>query len=172
MPRLIARIAATSIALALLAGPAAAQQAPAQPAQPSANHMALATEVAVNSGLTRSFDSVIAPLMDELKKMQVARPEIKKDLEEVAEMLKPELELQKKRMVTATARAFATHMTEAELRDVVAFFKSPAGRKYVEKQPPVFEEIMREMTNWQREVEEYVMIRAQAEMAKRGHPLN
>lgn len=169
MTRLASRLAAASVALALLAGAAAAQTAPAQP---SASHLALATEVAVNSGITRSFDSVTAPLLEELRQMQVARPEIKKDLEEVVEMLKPEMELQKKRMVTATGRAFAAHMTEAELRDVATFFKSPVGRKYVEKQPPIFDDIMREMTNWSREVEEYVLIRAKAEMQKRGHPLN
>jgi hypothetical protein len=169
MTRLVSRLAAASLGLALLAGAAVAQ---VPPAQPSANHMALATEVAMNSGLTRSFDSVTAPLLDDLRQMQVARPEIKKDLEEVVEILKPEMEMQKKRMVTATARSFATHMTEAELRDIVAFFKSPAGRKYVEKQPPVFEDIMREMQTWSQEVEEYVLVRAKAEMQKRGHSLN
>ncbi|HEX2555568.1 MAG TPA: DUF2059 domain-containing protein [Microvirga sp.] len=169
MTRLLCRLAAPSLALALFAGAALAQTAPAQP---SASHMALATEVALGSGIPRSFDSVITPLLDELRQMQVARPEIKKDLEDVVEMLKPEMELQKRRMVTATARAFATHMTEAELRDVAAFFKSPAGRKYVEKQPQVFDDIMKEMATWAREVEEYVLVRAKAEMQKRGHPLN
>ncbi len=169
MTRPASRLAAASVALTLLAGTAVAQPALAQP---SPSHMALATEVALNSGLTRSFDSVTAPLLEELRQMQVARPEIKKDLEEVVELLKPEMELHKKRMVNTTARAFATHMTEAELRDVVAFFKSPAGRKYVERQPPVFDDIMREMSTWAREVEEYVIVRAKAEMQKRGHPLN
>ena len=169
MTRLVSRLAAASVGLALLAGAAVAQT---PPAQPNANHMALATEVALSSGITRSFDSVTVPLLEELRQMQVARPEIKKDLEEVVELLKPEMELQKKRMVATTARAFANHMTEAELKDVVAFFKSPAGRKYVEKQPPVFDQIMKDLGAWSREVEEYVLIRSRAEMAKRGHQLN
>ncbi len=168
MTRFVSRLAATPFALMLLAGTGFAQPAGTQP---SAAHMALATEVALNSGITRSFDSVTEPLLEELRKMPVARPEIKKDLDAVVEMLKPELELQKKRMVTSTAAAFARNMTEAELRDIVAFFKSPVGRKYVDKQPAVFDDIMREMTKWSQEVEEYVLVRAKAEMQKRGHPL-
>ena len=169
MTRLVSRLAAASLGLALLAGTAVAQT---PPAQPSPSHMALATEVAMNSGITRSFDAVTAPLLEDLRQMQVAKPEIKKDLEEVVELLKPEMEMQKKRMVNSTTRAFATHMTEAELREIAAFFKSPAGKKYVDKQPPVFDDIMREMQAWSQEVEEYVLVRAKAEMQKRGHNLN
>ena len=48
--------------------------------------------------------------------MNVTRPEIKQDLDKVVERLRPEMELQKQQMINATARVFASRMTEPELR--------------------------------------------------------
>ena len=39
--------------------------------------------------------------------MNVTRPEIKKDLDQVVEVLRPEMELQKQQMVAAAARVYA-----------------------------------------------------------------
>jgi hypothetical protein len=167
MIRSASRFAATSVALLMLAGAALAQQ----PAQPSASHLALAREVAVGSGMTRSFDAILEPLLDQLQQMNVTRPEIKKDLDEVAQGLKPELEQQKQLMVDAAARVFANRMTEAELKDIATFFKSPSGMKYVQSQPVILDDIVREMATWTQNVAEFIMIRARAEMQKRGHEL-
>ncbi len=62
-------------------------------------------------------------------------------------------------------------MSEAELKELAAFFKSPIGLKYVQTQPKVLDDIVKEMATWSQTVSEYVIIRARAEMAKRGHQL-
>ncbi len=165
MIRTASRCAATVVALALLTGSALAQ------AQPSAAHMAAAREVVISSGMGRSFDTITEPMLVQLQQMNVTRPEIKKDLDQVVEGLKPEMELQKQQMVTAAAAVYARIMSEAELKELERFFKSPVGRKYVETQPAVLDDIVKEMANWSRTVSEYVMVRARAEMGKRGHQL-
>jgi hypothetical protein len=159
-----------------MTGTALAQQPAAQPAQPAAaqpspSHLAAATEVVINSGVASSFEGLTDPLLDDLRKMQVARADIRKDLNEVADMLKPELELQKRRMMNTTARVYASHFTEAELKELAVFFKSPIGKRYVETQLKATEELVQEITKWNKEVAEYVFVRAKAEMTKRGHPL-
>jgi hypothetical protein len=167
MIRSASRFAATSVALLMLAGTALAQQ----PAEPSASHLALARDVAIGSGMTRSFDAISGPLLEQLRQMNVTRPEIKQDLDQVVESLKPEIEMQKQIMVTAAAKVFANRMTEAELKDIANFFKSPSGVKYVQSQPVILDDIVKEMATWTQNVAEYVMIRARAEMKKRGHDL-
>jgi hypothetical protein len=167
MIRSASRFVATSLALFMLAGTAVAQQ----PAQPSAGHLALARDVAVGSGMTRSFDAIVEPLLEQLQQMNVTRPEIKQDLDQVVEGLKPEMEQQKQLMINAAARVFATRMTEAELKDVSNFFKSPSGLKYVQSQPIILDDIVKELATWTQNVAEYIMIRARAEMKKRGHEL-
>lgn len=166
MIRSASHLAATSVALFMLASPVFAQ------AQPSPSHLAVAREVATGSGMTRSFDAIVDPLLAQLQQMNVTRPEVQQDLDQVVAMLRPEVVQQKEKMVDAAAKAFAGRLSEAELKDIAAFYKSPAGIKYVETQPVILDEIVRELATWTQNVSEYVMIRARAEMSKRGHQLN
>jgi hypothetical protein len=159
------RLAATSVALFMLASPVLAQT------QPSAAHLALAREVAVSSGMTRSFDAMVEPFLDQLQQMNVTRPEIKQDLTQVVAQLRPELEQQKQKMVDNAARAFATRLSEAELKDIAAFYKSPAGVKYVQVQPGVLDDVVRDLAVWTQQTGQFVMTRAREEMGKRGHQL-
>lgn len=165
MIRTASRLTATSVALFMLASPAFAQQ------QPSASHLAAARDVAVSSGMTRSFDAMSAPLLLQLQQMNVTRPEIKSDLDQVVELLRPEVEQQKQLMIDSAARTFASRMTEAELKDVANFYKSPAGVKYVQMQPAVLDEVVRDLAVWTQRVSEFIMTRAREEMGKRGHQL-
>jgi len=170
MNRFVCFLASSAVTVALFASGALAQQTAAQPpATPS--HLAAAREVAVSSGMVRSFDAITEPLLTSLQQMNVTRPEIKQDLDEVVKQLRPEIDLQKQQMITATARIFASRMSEQDLRDIANFFKSPAGLKYVQTQPVILDDIVKELATWTQTVSEYVMIRARAEMAKRGHQL-
>src|SRR5690606_6124662 len=117
------------------------------------------------------FDAMTEPFLDQLKQMNVTRPEIRKDLDEVAAMLRPEIELQKEKMLDTAARIFAARLSESELKEIAEFYRSPTGQKYVEAQPLLLDEIVRELATWTQNVSEYVMIRARAEMGKRGHQL-
>ncbi len=159
------RCAVVALALAVLPGSALAQ------AQPSANHLAIARDVVVSSGMVRSFDTITEPMLAQLQQMNVTRPEIKKDLDQVVESLKPEMELQKQQMVNAAARIYASIMSEGELKEIAAFFKGAAGSKYLSSQPVIIERMVTEMQPWAQQVAEYVMVRVRAELGKRGHQL-
>jgi hypothetical protein len=165
-------------ALALPLGAASAQQsappaqgAPAPAPAPAASHLAVAREIALASGIVRSIDVIPPQLFERLREQIVARPELSKDMNDIIKALEPEMELQKQQAINAIALIYTRVMTEAELRDVSAFFKSPSGRKYVETQPAVLDELVREMQVWSQDLAEYVMIRVRAEMQKKGHQL-
>ncbi|WP_201860464.1 DUF2059 domain-containing protein [Microvirga soli] len=165
MIRNASRLAATSVALFMLASPVFAQ------AQPSASHLALAREVAITSGMTRSFDAMVEPFLEQLQQMNVTRPEIKQDLDQVVAQIRPELDKEKLKMVDNAARAFASRMTEAELKTISDFYKSPAGKKYVETQPGILDDVVRDLATWTQQTAQFVMSRAREEMGKRGHQL-
>lgn len=150
--------------------PTPAANTPAVPAY-SANHLALAREVMLSSGIARSFDSIIPSFADQIRKQAVTRPELQKDLDEVLVALQPEMELQKQRMIDIAARTYAAKYSEADLTDIANFFRSPAGKRYVEGQPALLDEMVRAMQGWTEEVSEYIMIRVRAELGKRGHQL-
>ncbi|MGO4572750.1 DUF2059 domain-containing protein [Microvirga sp. 2TAF3] len=165
MIRSTSRLAATAVALLMLASPVLAQT------QPSASHLAVAREVAVTSGMTRSIDAMTEPFFAQLQQMNVTRPEIKKDLDEVVVMLRPEVEQLKQKMVDSAAVAFASRLSEPELKTIADFYKTPAGKKYVEIQPGLLDDIVKDLAAWTQNLSEYVMTRARAEMGKRGHQL-
>lgn len=135
------------------------------------SHLALAREVMLSSGIARSFDSIIPTMAEQIRKNAVTRPDLAKDLDEVLKSLDPEMALQKQRLIDTAARIYAKRLTEAELKDIVAFFRSPAGKRYVETQPQMLDEMVGAMQDWTQEVSEYVMVRTRAEMGKRGHQL-
>jgi len=167
MIRSASRLAATSVALFLLASPVLAQQA-----EPAASHLAAGREVAISSGMTGAFDALTGPLLVRLQRMSVTSPEIQKDLDAVVAALRPEVEQKKQELIDATARIFAARMTEAELKEVATFYKSAVGQKYVQLQPAVLDDVVREMDIWSQRTSEFIMTRAREEMGKRGHALN
>ncbi|MGA4551337.1 DUF2059 domain-containing protein [Methylorubrum aminovorans] len=150
---------------------AAPPPAPAPEPEVSASHLALAREVMLSSGIARSFDSIIPTMADQIRKNAVTRPDLAKDLDDVLKSLDPEMELQKQRLINIAARIYAKRLTEAELKDIVTFFRSPAGKRYVETQPQVLDDMVGAMQDWTQEVSEYIMVRTRAEMGKRGHQL-
>lgn len=171
MIRTASRAAAVSFALMLTSGAALAQQPAPQAAQAPAPNVAAGRELAILSGLTRSFDAILPRFGEQMKQQAVSRPEMTKDLNEVLDQLKPELELQKQQMITTAGRIFAARMSEQELKDVAAFLKTPSGQKYVQVQPLVLDELVTEMQAWTQNVAEYVMVRVRSEMGKRGHQM-
>ena len=164
------RLLAAAFTVSLIAGAASAQQ-PTPTPQPSANHLALARDVALASGITQSFENILTSFPERLRQNTVTRPELAKDLNEVLEGLKPEMELQRQQMVNAAARIYASVMNEGELKEIAAFFKGPAGLKYLSSQPVIIERMVNDMQPWAQQVAEYVMVRVRAELGKRGHQL-
>lgn len=172
--RFTTSLAAASLALALLTGSVAAQTAaPAAPAaaqqQFAESHLALAKEVALATGITRSFSGVVDQILDQVRQIAVTRPELKPDLEKILTDMRPELELQQQQIVNAATRVFAKFLSESELKDIDAFFKTPSGKKYVQTQPQILDAFVTEFQGWSNSLGEYVMVRVRAELAKKGH---
>jgi hypothetical protein len=168
------RLAAGAVGLALLAGSAVAQQpAPAAAPAPSAvvtpEQLAVARDVVVGSGISRSFDVVIPNIMSQITNtLTRTRPELTSDLAAVMEQLRPEFMKQPADMVDNAARIVASVMSEDELKQTAAFFASPAGKKYVSSQPVVLDRLVVAMEGWTQKVSEDMVTRIRAEMKKRG----
>jgi hypothetical protein len=167
MIRSASRLAATTVALFMLASPVFAQQA-----QPAASHLAAAREVAISSGLTGAFDAMTEPLLNQLQQMNVTRPEIRQDLDQVVALIRPEVEQKKQELIDSTAKILASRMSEAELKDIGTFYKSAVGQKWVQAQPGVLDAIVQDMSIWTQRTSEFILSRAREEMGKRGHGLN
>src|ERR1700758_1962134 len=132
---MVARLLAGFVRIALLAlailAPAGQGHAQA-PAQPSAVALALAREIITAKASSSGFDTVGPSIIEKSKDQFLPlNPSLFKDLNEVAAKLKAEYAPRFSEPMNEAARAYATRFTEQELKDILAFYKSPAGKKVV-----------------------------------------
>lgn len=152
------------------AAKAPAAAAPATAAEPSPAELAEARELVVASGMTRSFNAAIPQLIKRLDATySQTRPDLEPDLHNVLEQLRPEFEKRTDEMVDKAAHIFARLLSEQDIKAAVAFFETPAGKKYVETQPYFFDDVVNAMQNWHDKVEADLLNRLRAEMKKKGH---
>jgi hypothetical protein len=151
------------------AAPAQAAPAQAAPAQIPASHLAAAREVIMSSGMNRGFDTLIPQYMEQLKAtFSTTRPEIANDITQTLNELRPEFEKQREDIINTTARLYAQALSEPDLKEIAAFFKSPAGTRYVSAQPRVLDGLFVEMQAWSRRLSEYMLTRVRAELKKKN----
>ena len=154
------RVATAAVFLVLVAGgPIRAQQAPAAPTD--------ATPAAPAAPLP----SLPQPQPDEEQIPLVVtrtRPEFAKELTGVLAGLQPEFAKKSDEMIDIAAKIYARGMSEDELKTTAAFFNSPAGKKYVDAQPLMLDQLVVAMQAWTQETSSYLMKRVQVEMEKRG----
>ena len=100
-----------------------------------------------------------------------AWPELKKDLDAVLNTVIPEMEKEQATLVNTTAQFFAEAMTEEEIKAVIEFNKTPAGKKYLEHQPRVLDRMVVVIDGWNRDLSQRMLTRVRAEMKKKGHDM-
>jgi uncharacterized protein len=66
-------------------------------------------------------------------------------------------------------RLYASHFSEKELKDALAFYKSALGQKLIEHEPKILEQSMSETQTWANKLSEEVIGKMRAEMKKKGH---
>lgn len=157
-------------AFALLA--MGAPVAPALAQEPSPGQIAAASDVLTASGMGKSFDVVVAQLMVRLEQtLNQTRPELQKDLAEVLNGLEVEFMKSQDEILKTAQRILAKRMSEKDLKDTAAFFSSPAGKKYVEAQPGLLDELSLAAQGWSEKLSQHMMTRVREEMKKKGHQI-
>jgi hypothetical protein len=94
-----------------------------------------------------------------------------KDINEVTAQMHKEFDGRSSEMVDTAARAYASHFTEPELKQILAFYQSPVGQKMVVEEPKAIEDAMSGAATWADNLSVDVMNRMRAEMKKRGHDM-
>lgn len=164
MVRVLSCASAALFALTLAAMPAWAEE-------PSASHLAAARDLVAVTGVLSPVNDLMPAFVEQIRKQTVTRPELTKDLDDVLKALQPEMQLQRQQVTNVVARTYAKWLTEPELKEINAFFKTPVGVKYAKVQPELADDVVNDVQVWTQQASEYVMVRVRAEMAKRGHTL-
>jgi hypothetical protein len=144
----------------------------AQQAQPSAVAIATAKEIVAIKGGDNLFGAMIPNVIEQGKAMfEQQNPALGKDLNTVAAKLRTELGPRIQEVNDEVAKAYASHFTEAELKDMLTFYKSPIGRKMIAEEPKALAQGMNFAQNWAQKFSEEVLSKYRVEMKKMGHDL-
>jgi uncharacterized protein len=171
MKRLSRILSAAGLALGLvLAGvPAGAQQPPPplKPASPAA--IAAAKEILAMKNAGAMYASAVPNIVHQTKEALLqANLNYQKDLNEVAVIVAQSLAGREKEIGEGMAKIYANEFTEQELKDLVAFYKSPLGQKLLSTEPRAIQSSMSYMNQWAQGFAETVNAQFRAEMRKRG----
>ena len=160
------RIRAAMLAVVVMAcvSPAMAQQ------QPSAGAMATAKELIAVKGSAGMYDTLIPGVIEQAKNLFLrTNPGLTKELNEVAAKMRTDLAPRNAEVRDHVVRLYASHFSEKELKDALAFYKSALGQKLIEHEPKILEQSMSETQAWANKLSEEVIGKMRAEMKKRGH---
>ncbi len=162
----------TGIACALGLALACLGNGPAHSQQPSANAVALAKQVIEIKGGMKAFDPLVPGVVEQAKNLFLqTNTNLGKELNEVAAQLRAEFGARLGELNDEIAKAYAQRFSEQEMKDTLAFYRSPLGKKLLQEEPAFFEQSMSLAQNWANKLSEEVISRMRAEMKKKGHNL-
>ena len=156
-----------AFAVGLLALIAGGQEASAQ--QPSPAAIGIAKEILVVKQATGIYEGAVVNLISQNKStLMQTNINYQKDLDEVALKIASDLKGRESEIADQMAKIYASGFTEAELRDLLSFYKSPLGRKSIVQEPKAIQEGMAYLNDWAAKFSEDVITRFRVEMKKRG----
>jgi hypothetical protein len=159
-------------ALVALAAVGIAAPAPAQSPQPSANSILIAKQIVQLKGVQQMMDPIARGVVEKVKNVVMQTNFMwAKDINEVTAQMHKEFDGRSSEMVDTAARAYASHFTEPELKQILTFYQSPVGQKMVVEEPKAIEDSMSGAATWADNLSVDIMNRMRAEMKKRGHDM-
>jgi hypothetical protein len=162
---------AAIIALAL-SGSAAMAQVQVQTHTPSPAAVTLARQVLEIKGATNVYDPALTGMVLRARSTLLqANPMLSADLDVVAQQVRKEMLPRVEALKQESAKIYASYFTERELKDLLAFYKSSLGTKFLTVEPKVLSETIQYADKWAAALGDEVLAKMRAEMRKKGHDL-
>lgn len=159
-------LAALAISVVVMSSTAQAQKSP------SAEQMVAAKELTQLVGAADLSKPLIAGVVEQAKVVFLQQnPALSKDLNEIAAQIREELEPRTAEFTDEVARLYATRFTEQELKAIVAFYKSPVGKKMQAQQPLIVNASGQFAQEWAGRLSDVAINKMRDELKKRGHNL-
>jgi hypothetical protein len=160
-------IAGFGLALSVSAHAQAPKAANSPP--PSASAVAAATELLTIKKANQIYQNIVPTVIQRTKDAILqTNVNYQKDLNEIALKLATELSAKRDELGKAMAEIYATNFTEQELRELIAFYKTPLGQKFLEMEPKSIAGSIAFMNDWANAFSNEVAAKFRSEMRARG----
>jgi hypothetical protein len=150
-----------------------AQQPEPQPSQaeqqPSAAAVALATQILEIKGGTTAFDPAIEGVVTHHKNafLQI-NPNAARAVDDVARTVRADSAARKQELHNEIALGYASQFSEQDLKDLLAFYQTPLGKKIIEQEPRAGEAAAQRVQLWVDKYADDVANKMRAELRKKG----
>jgi hypothetical protein len=156
----------------VLVGAALISAAPAVAAPPTPAALTAAGEIVKLTGATRLFASLIPGVIEQSKLLFLQQnPGLGGDLNEITAKMRADLAPRMVELTGEVAKIYTEHFTEQELKELLAFYKSPIGKKMVAEQAVVVNASLKYAQDWANKLSEEVTGKMRDELKKKGHAL-
>jgi hypothetical protein len=156
----------------VLLGFACITSASAQTQQPSPAALAAAKELLEIKGAENLLGPIVPGVVETAKNsLMQSNPNLVKELNEVAVQLRSEFAPRSAEATQEFVVLYAQRFTEPELKQIVAFYRSPLGKKLLTDEPAIMDQGFRQAQTWANRLAEQVIARFRDEMKKRGHDI-
>jgi hypothetical protein len=155
---------AAAVALTLIGSPAAfAAGAP---------NVALAKQMLEVTHATTVFAPLIPGVVEQARLLYLQQnPGLGKDLSEIATKMRADLQPRSAELIDELAKLYADAFSEQEMKEIIAFYQTQAGKKLLDQQPKLIDASMNLAGNWANKLSDEVTGRMREELIKRGHKM-
>jgi hypothetical protein len=169
---MFATIAARNLIVALIALVVVVVAGPARAQNPSPASLLIAKQIVELKGVRNMFDPMVRGVVEKAKAMFMQTNfNLAKDLNDVAAILHKDYDSRSAEVIDQTARIYASHFTELELKELLKFYQSPVGKKMITEEPKALDQSMVEAAKYADDLSGQIIERFRTEMKKRGHDL-
>ena len=137
---------------------------------PSAEGLAAAQELMTASKAADSVKAILPTLVKTLKPAIVqSRPQVERDYDAIAALLLDSFSARANEMMEKIAVVYASNFTVAEMKEFIAFYRTPSGQKLVAKQPLIMQQSMAIGQQFGGAIGRDLQTRIIEELRKKGH---
>jgi hypothetical protein len=137
--------------------------------QPSAAAVALATQILELKGGIRAFDSAIDGVIIHHKGIFTQmNPNAAKVLNDMDGKFRSDVAAKQKELHAEVAKGYANQFSEQDLKDMLAFYNTPLGKKIIDGEPKAGEEAAKRAQVWIEKYADEVAVKMRAELKSKG----
>ncbi len=115
--------------------------------------LAAAKELLVAVGSAKQIDVVVPLIAQQLENAFVSiKPDHAAEIKEVFRTIPEKFSQRKQELLDQTAAIYADKLTADEINEIITFYKTPVGAKFVQAQPEIMQQSMQVGQAWSRKV--------------------
>jgi hypothetical protein len=146
--------------------------APATAQEFSESHLAAAKEAAIASPMAQEFNNLLPFLSQRVQNRLVSlRPDLHEVIAKTVQDVALRLAARRADLDNAVALLWAREFTEDELNQIVTFYTSEVGKKFIGLGAKLGQQTVQTASNWSNRVGEELLDKTREELKKQGYEL-